>query len=89
MSEYMWGNIRTRPTAHAERIMQQVCQKHGGPECGWVWANLPEGARGWFVGPNRGEPFDSELRDAVMDDLAELGILDDEWHLLEEHRDGN
>lgn len=42
-----------------------------GCKCGWGCANnCPECRRHWFVGPNRGEPFDSAMAHAVAAEIA-------------------
>ncbi len=47
---------------------ERIAKKH---DCDFVYLEHPQspGARSWFAGPNRGEPFDSALREAVKQDI--------------------
>jgi len=79
MSEYMFGcgngQVSKRETARVDRI----AKKHGaifvtycGPEC-YCGRNCGGcNHRYWFAGPNRGEPFDSNMASAVESEVGEI-----------------
>ena len=75
MSEYMFGTFRPgRPLPmKLQKQVENICKKHGG--WGLNGGNIPgQGWLYWFVAPNRGEPFDRELRDVVLGELKQKGI---------------
>lgn len=77
MSEYFFGLSHNRITRKEARRREQIAKKHG---ANLSEANIKEGDSpginngryfAWFSCPNRGEPFDSRTRLAV---LSEIGI---------------
>lgn len=62
MNEYLFGvrNGRLAPSEVQRR--ERIAQRHGAE---FIHARLPEGWRSWFTAPNRGEPFDGDIRKAV------------------------
>ena len=78
MNEYMFGTSYDRITRKEAKRREQIAKKHG------VWfteINVKQGScpginngryQSWFSGPNRGWPFDDQLRERV---LSEIGIL--------------
>ena len=66
MSEYMFGVTQTRVTAAEGKYLDRVCEDEGGT--GFTTYSQPGTAsRGWFTGPNRGEPFDRNLSHRVCE----------------------
>ena len=72
MSEYMWGVTYNKPTRKAAKQMDKICREEGG--FGLNEVNVTQGTtiginngryQGWFCGPNRGHPFDDQLRERV------------------------
>lgn len=64
----------------------EIAKKHGAElvnyqdgqcTCGYGCGQdeCPESRRHWFAGPNIGDPFDSDLSDAVRRDLVAAKIL--------------
>jgi hypothetical protein len=83
--EYYFGLGRGWLSARADRI----ARKHGASlvnhtddrcNCGYNCrpGTCKQSRRHWFAGPNRGEPFDSQLARAVMDEIESAGLLDSE-----------
>ena len=73
MSEYMFGVSRQKPTRKAAKKMEQIAKRHGAY---LIEGSFPgDGYKRWFVGPNRGHPFDRALSHAVYQDLVEAGIV--------------
>ena len=81
-NEFMFLLTTQKPTRANARKMQRICEEEGGYH--FAEANVQEGEapginngryQGWFVGPNRGNPFDQRLRDAIKARIAaECGI---------------
>lgn len=74
---YLFGITYRKPTLDERTTRQTVAKRHG---CTYVEVNRRKGSspginggdyQGWFSGPNRGEPFDTQLRLDVMADLQE------------------
>ena len=65
MSEYMWGVTHDKVSRREFLRRDRACRNAGG----YGYTQIDEsygtadGGRwlGWFSGPNRGEPFDSDL----------------------------
>lgn len=83
MSEYMFGSGKGHLPAKADKI----AGKHGASLVNYTDAaclcghgcpphRCKASRRHWFVGPNRGEPFDRDLAKAVESDLARAGLID-------------
>lgn len=79
MSEYLFecgrGEVGKRETARVNKI----AKKHGahfvtycGPECHCGRNCGGCNHQFWFVGPNRGQPLDSDLAKAVMAEVGEV-----------------
>lgn len=75
MGEYFFGSGK----GHLPKKADKIAKKHGatlvnytdpGCRCGHGCRdNCPSNRRHWFACPNRGEPFDSAVAKAVMDEL--------------------
>lgn len=77
MSTYMFGGYRPGKelSARLQNQVSKICIRHGGD--GLDGGNIPgDGWSYWFVGPNRGEPFDRDLKAAVLAEIDAKGI---EW----------
>ncbi len=83
MSEFMFGSGRGWLPDEADDIALQ----HGAGLVNFTDArcNCGQGCpphtceksrRHWFAGPNRGFPFDQDMAKAVMEDLAEAGLIE-------------
>lgn len=70
MSEYFFGLHRGHLTSKAD----QIARRHGADHTNYTEPNGEK--RGWFSGPNRGEPFDRQLARAVIADIEEAGGFD-------------
>jgi len=79
MSEYMWGVSYSRPSRKIAALMDKICREEGG--YGLNEVNVVQGRtigvnngqyQGWFCGPNRGYPFDDQLRDRVEARISQL-----------------
>lgn len=70
MSEYMFGITRIRPTAQVAEQLDRICREEGGT--GFQWCGQAGVKMGWFTGPNRGAPFDRNLRDRVLRRVANV-----------------
>ena len=72
MSEYMFG----LGVGHLSRRADKIARRHGailinycepGCKCGYGCnGECPACKRHWFTGPNRGEPFNSDMARAVL-----------------------
>lgn len=66
MSEYIFGLTKEVITEKEGKRRDEIAQKFGATFVGPI--SFPDGTtRGWFVGPNRGHPFDNDLRRNVME----------------------
>lgn len=80
MSDYQFGETYRMPTEAARDKWDAACRALGGS--GYTEVNRIEGAspvnngqyQGWFSAPNRGEPFDSNLRGAVIRAVEQIGL---------------
>ena len=72
MSEYFFGTGSGKVAKSKAARLDALASKHG---CFFVAVKLPEGARYWFGGPNRGEPFDRKMARAVLADAERAGLL--------------
>lgn len=82
MSEYVFGVSRRKPTEMQRLEIEIIVSYHG---VTFVEYDDPsEGYKSWFTGPNRGEPFDSQLAKAVYADLKESGLDSDNRGVLDE-----
>lgn len=60
------------PSQATTRQVDAIAKEHG---VDFVTVHLPgEGPRGWFSGPNRGQPFDDRLAREVREDLEAAGL---------------
>lgn len=67
MNEYIFG----AHTGHLTALAATIAKKHGADHINFT---EPAGhTRGWFVGPNRGEPFNSRMASAVLADIDRVG----------------
>jgi hypothetical protein len=71
MSEYMFGVTRQKVTRKVAKQFESIARKHGFT---FVEANLPEGYKAWFAGPNRGHPFDGKAQAAIESEIEAAGI---------------
>lgn len=72
MSEHMFGVSRKKPSRADAKRMDRIARKH---DCALIEVTLPgTGYQRWFVGPNRGSPFDQQMADAVYADLDAAGL---------------
>ena len=74
MDEYMFGVTYEKPPKKTANLWDRICRQEGGS--GYTEVNRRAGEtpginhgryQGWFTGPNLGEPFNSALRDSVLD----------------------
>ncbi len=81
MSDYQFGVTYRMPTEAARDKWDAACIKLGGS--GYAEVNRVEGTspginngryQGWFLAPNRGEPHDSRLREAVIQAVEKIGM---------------
>ena len=73
MSEYMFGIHKGELTRDVHDTVDKICKDCGGD--GVNGGNIPGlGWQYWFVGPNRGNPFDAQLRDYVLSAVNDAGI---------------
>jgi hypothetical protein len=68
MSEHMFGVTRHKLSARDVARRDRICREEGGYGYTQVDDSPAHGNRwiGWFVGPNRGEPFNRQLADRVL-----------------------
>lgn len=79
MSDYMFLSGRGRITDSVARRVRLIARAHGAE---FVHVNLPgDGWRFWFVGPNRGFPFDRALENEVADSLRKKGLLSNDGRI--------
>lgn len=63
-NENMFGVTRVRPTKKQVKILDKIAKEEGAYEFIWILnAGQP---LGWFVGPNRGFPFDRDMSERVL-----------------------
>lgn len=72
MPDLIFGITRKQFSTRAVRKLDRLCKERGGN--GFTWAMFTEGPKGWFTAPNRGYPFDRELRLSVLDAVRKEGI---------------
>ena len=74
MSEFMWGRITQKPSRAKAKKMDRICREEGGS--GFDEVNVTAGFtpginngryQGWFIGPNRGAPYDRDLAKRVSE----------------------
>jgi hypothetical protein len=66
MSEYMFGLTNESITKKEGKRRDKIAQKFGATFVGPI--SRPDGTtKGWFAGPNRGHPFNDDLRRNVME----------------------
>lgn len=64
---YLFGTHHGRlPEEEVER-RRAIAAEH---EVEYYYAEMPGGPRSWFAGPNLGEPFNGQLRAAVLADVG-------------------
>lgn len=79
MSEYLFG----LGSGWLPESADKIARKHGArlvnyadPQCkcgyGCAIGECKSSRRHWFAGPNRGAPFDGQLRDAVMGEIRKV-----------------
>lgn len=77
MSDFIFGVERRRVSAREVARRNRVCRAEGG--YGYCQVDESHGTasggrwRGWFRGPNRGEPFDRDLARRVLGRLGLAG----------------
>ena len=72
MIEYLFGVGNGDVSDREKSRVNRIAQKHG---AAFVRYRGPEGhGRYWFSGPNRGEPFDSKMAQAVLQEVGEIRI---------------
>lgn len=74
MSDFMFGSDK----GHLSDDADLVAEKYGAGLCNYTdpgcgcgrghTKHCPANRRHWFTGPNRGEPFNGQMRDAVLND---------------------
>lgn len=70
MSEFHFGLGRGKIPVVKEKKIDKIARKH---DCAFVAANIPgNGHMYWFAGPNRGEPFNSQIAKAVLIEVGDL-----------------
>jgi hypothetical protein len=75
MTEYLFGAGNGRVKTRVADRIDRIARKHGAR---FVSCVLPgDGPRYWFAGPNRGDPFDQAMADAVWGELAAAGLADE------------
>ena len=74
MSVFMWGATTQKPSRSRAKKMSRICREEGGD--GFDEVNVTDGFtpgvnngryQGWFVGPNHGEPHNSDLSRRVKE----------------------
>ncbi len=70
MGEYFFG----LHDGHLKAVADKIAKKHGAEHVNFTEPTGRE--RGWFAGPNRGEPFDSRLASIVMADIDKAGGIE-------------
>lgn len=66
MSEYIFGVTNESIAKKEGKRRDKIAKKFGAVFVGPI--NIPGSAtKGWFAGPNRGHPFDNDLRRNVME----------------------
>ena len=70
MGEYFFG----LHNGHLKAVADKIAKKHGVEHVNFTEPTGRE--RGWFAGPNRGEPFDSRLASVVMADIDKAGGIE-------------
>lgn len=69
MSEYMFGLTHGKLPRGIAKVFDKIAHRHGAG-CGFTEIYDPgQGWKGWFAGPNKGEPVDFELATAVLRDV--------------------
>jgi len=63
MSEYQFGITTKKPSRKDAKRFDRICKEEGGH--GFTETSVGT-YRGWFAGPNKGEPFDSDLKSRVL-----------------------
>ena len=72
MGDNMFGITTVEPSREDAKVIRLIAAQHG---VEWIEATLPgTGYQAWFVGHNRGFPFDMETRREVMDAIKAAGI---------------
>lgn len=75
MSEHHFGSGRGKVSSAKAKKINRIARKHG---YHFVAADMPEGPRFWFSGPNYGAPFDRAAETAIWDDLKRAGLADED-----------
>lgn len=70
MSEYFFGLHH----GHLKNTADRIAKRHGARHVNYT--DPATGKRGWFHCPNRGNPFDQAIADAVFRDIDADGGLD-------------
>lgn len=80
MSDYIFGVVNRGPAPARSRArkMDQIARKNG---CTFIEANVQRGSsphinggdyQSWFAGPNQGEPFNTQLSNAVYAEIDRI-----------------
>ena len=70
MGEYMFGSGKVKINARDRKKLDRIARKHGAE---FTNPTMPgDGPIYWFACPNRGNPFDAAVRDAVMRDAQPI-----------------
>lgn len=65
MSEYMFGVSYTPCSEEEAELRDKICKEEGG--YGYTFITEPNGQwKGWYAGPNFGDPFDRDLKNRVL-----------------------
>jgi hypothetical protein len=69
MNTFCFGIVKESLSPAEIARREAIAEKHG---CSFVWIGRVawSESRGWFAGPNRGDPADSNLARAVAADVA-------------------
>jgi len=66
MSEHFFA-VGSPVNSKVAKARDRIAREVGGPGCGFTSVDLPGTRSSWGFCPNRGEPFDSELADKIIE----------------------
>lgn len=73
MSEHMFGVGCNEPTAANISKIAAIAKRYG---YRFVAADLPDGYKHWFAGPNLGHPFDDRAEREIWAELERANLAD-------------